>query len=144
MKAIAYLAAGLSLAAVATASSAQVSVSIGEPGFYGSINIGNAPPPPLVYPNPVIIQPVPAPLPPMYLYVPPEHRMHWREYCARYGACGRPVYFVDRDWYHRVYVPHYRSHRWEYERREDRREERREERRDDRHDHGRWDHDRRD
>ena len=26
-------------------------------------------------------------------------RRHWRKHCARYDACGRPVYFVQEDWY---------------------------------------------
>jgi hypothetical protein len=35
---------------------------------------------------------------PIYLYVPPAHRLHWREYCGRYAACGQPVYFVEERW----------------------------------------------
>ena len=36
-----------------------VSVTLGEPGFYGQINIGNAPPPQVVYSQPVLVQPAP-------------------------------------------------------------------------------------
>jgi hypothetical protein len=36
-----------------------VSISVGQPGFYGQINIGNVPSPQLVYPQPVVIQPAP-------------------------------------------------------------------------------------
>lgn len=89
-----------------------ISVRVGEPGFYGAIDIGNAPPPVIYSPQPVIIQPVPvvAPLPPLYLRVPPGHRKHWDKHCAEYDACGRQVYFVDDRWYNNVYVPHYQKH----------------------------------
>lgn len=66
------------------------------PGVYGRIEIGNAPPPPLVYMQPVIIQraPVLVQQPPLYLHVPPGHAKKWSKHCASYNACGRPVYFV--------------------------------------------------
>ena len=66
------------------------------PGVYGRIEIGNAPPPPLVYVQPVIIQraPVFVEQPPLYLHVPPGHAKKWSKHCARYNACNRPVYFV--------------------------------------------------
>jgi hypothetical protein len=94
----------------ALAARAAVSISIGEPGFYGQIDIGNAPPPVLVNPRPVIIQPAPVGVvaEPIYLRVPPDHAKHWRTHCAHYNACGRPVYFVQDRWYNSVYVPHYR------------------------------------
>jgi hypothetical protein len=66
------------------------------PGVYGRIEIGNAPPPPLIYAQPVIIQ-RPAVIvqqPPMYLHVPPGHAKKWSKHCAKYNACGQPVYFV--------------------------------------------------
>jgi hypothetical protein len=118
-KTISYLAAGALLAIVAAANpaQAQISMSIGQPGFYGSIDINDAPPPVLVYQQPVMIEPMAVEMAPLYLYVPPQQYRHWREYCGRYDACDRPVYFVDDNWYQRQYVPHYRSHRGEYERR---------------------------
>ena len=66
------------------------------PGIYGRIEIGNSPPPPLVYVQPVIIQraPVYVEQQPLYLHVPPGHAKKWRKHCARYNACNRPVYFV--------------------------------------------------
>ncbi|BBP05812.1 hypothetical protein TPL01_07190 [Sulfuriferula plumbiphila] len=89
-----------------------VSVSIGQPGFYGRIDIGNNYPQPLlIYPEPIVIQRLPvgvAPRP-IYLHVPPGHAKHWRKHCHEYNACGRPVYFVQDDWYNEVYVPHYRE-----------------------------------
>lgn len=100
----------------AYAADVGVSVSVGQPGFYGRIDIGNAPQPELVYPQPIIIQPVPSYIvqEPIYLHVPPGQAKHWKNYCGRYNACGQPVYFVRDRWYNNVYVPHYRAHHGEY------------------------------
>jgi hypothetical protein len=110
----------IAMAAIALPAFAQVgvSVNVGEPGFYGQIDIGNAPPPAVVYAQPRIVEPYAVggpPPPPLYLHVPPGHIRHWRRHCHEYNACGRPVYFVQEDWYNRVYVPHYREHHdhWE-------------------------------
>jgi hypothetical protein len=94
-------------AAPAFAGDVGVSISVGQPGFYGQINIGNAPPPQLVYAQPVVIQRAPeiVAATPLYLHVPPGHEKHWSKHCAEYHACGRPVYFVRDDWYNNVYVP---------------------------------------
>ena len=95
----------------AFAADVGVSVSVGQPGFYGRIDIGNAPPPVLIYPQPVIIQKVyvAQPPPPLYLHVPPGHAQKWSKHCHKYDACSRPVYFVKDDWYNNVYVPHYQQ-----------------------------------
>ena len=91
---------------------AGVSVSVGEPGFFGHIEIGGLPrPPQLIFPQPVIIQPgrigvAPAPV---YLHVPPGHEKNWGKHCRMYNACGRPVYFVQDGWYNDEYVPEYRK-----------------------------------
>ncbi len=90
-----------------------VAVSVGQPGFYGMIELGNAPMPQLIYPQPIIMQPVPygvALPPPVYLRVPPGYAQRWRWHCHEFNACGRPVYFVQDGWYNRVYVPFYRRH----------------------------------
>jgi len=116
-----------------------VSVSIGQPGFYGRIDIGGYPPPQLIYPQPIIIERVPVMRPPIYLNVPPGHAKHWSKNCHKYRACGERVYFVQNNWYNREYVPYYQGQQ-RY-----RREEYREDyRRDYRHDHDdqRWDDDR--
>lgn len=87
-----------------------VSVSAGQPGFYGRIDIGNVPQPVLVYSQPVIIQPVVGVLrAPVYLHVPPGHAKDWAKHCGKYNACGERVYFVKENWYNDVYVPHYQS-----------------------------------
>lgn len=80
-------------------SQAYVNATVGgelAPGVYGQIQIGNAPPPPLLYSQPVVIHrpAVRVPVEPMYLYVPPGHAKNWGKHCARYDACSRPVYFV--------------------------------------------------
>ena len=95
----------------AFAADVGVSVSVGQPGFYGRIDIGNAPPPVLIYPQPVVIQKVyvAQPPPPLYLHVPPGHAQKWSKHCQKYDACSRPVYFVKDDWYNNVYVPHYQQ-----------------------------------
>jgi len=67
-----------------------------RPGVYGRVEIGSAPAPLVVYPEPVIIerQPRPVAVQPIYLHVPPGHAKHWSKHCHEYGACGVPVYFV--------------------------------------------------
>jgi hypothetical protein len=101
----------LAFAAIAAPVSAQVGVSIGvnQPGFYGQINIGDVPQPQVVYAQPMVIaQPPPTvvvPAQPIYLHVPPGHIKHWEKHCHEYNACNRPVYFVQEDWFNRVYLP---------------------------------------
>ena len=48
-----------------------VSVTIGQPGFYGRIDLGDAPPPVLIYRQPIAVEYVPYYRPPIYLRVPP-------------------------------------------------------------------------
>lgn len=82
------------------------------PGVYGQVVLGNRPPPPVVYAQPVVVQPVPvvvgaAPLEPIYLHVPPGHAKNWSKHCHEYQACNRPVYFVKSA----EYDPGYREHK---------------------------------
>jgi hypothetical protein len=89
------------IAAAATPALAQnvgMSVTVGQPGFYGRIDIGNFPQPMVIYPQPI------------YLHVPPGHAKDWRKHCGRYNACGQPVYFVQEGWYNNVYVPRYQPY----------------------------------
>ena len=67
-----------------------------SPGVYGRVQIGNAPPPPVVYAQPMIAvrQPDADSMEPIYLHVPPGHARNWARYCREYDACNRPVYFV--------------------------------------------------
>jgi hypothetical protein len=93
------------LASSTLAADVGVTVSIGQPGFYGRIVLGNMPQPQVIYPAPVIIQPAPVGLvrQPIYLRVPPGHEKHWDKHCRKYNACGQPVYFVQENWYQNEY-----------------------------------------
>ena len=86
-----------------------ISLQVGQPGFYGQLNLGgynSYPPPQLLYRQPVIVERNRRYLgQPVYMRVPPGHSKNWAKHCARYGACGRPVYFVSDEWYERTYVP---------------------------------------
>lgn len=106
---IAAACAAAAFCAPASATDVGVSVTIGQPGFYGRLDIGGFPPPALVYPQPVVIQPVPVGRPPVYLRVPPGHAKHWDKHCRKYNACATPVYFVQDDWYMSEYVPRYQE-----------------------------------
>ena len=112
------LAATLAAAALAAPAQAQIglSVNVGEPNFYGRIDLGDAPPPRFVYRRPVVVEGEVDGRDPIYLHVRPGYERHWRRHCGEYGACGQPVLFVRDDWYRRRYVPHYRAHRDYYER----------------------------
>jgi hypothetical protein len=107
-------------AASAQAADVGVSISVGQPGFYGHIELGDFGRPELVYAEPVIIGPPHRyyTAEPLYLRVPPHHRKNWKKNCHRYNAYGRPVYFVTDRWYDQVYVPQYQSrykkHRRDY------------------------------
>src|SRR5215468_4015147 len=115
----------LVVSAPAWAGDGGVSIAVGEPGFYGRIDIGGFPPPLLIRPQPLTI-------------VPPGHAKHWRQHCGQYDACGRPVYFVQDRWYNEVYVPRYRERH-----RDDRREAKyeHEDERKHEHEHGEGHHD---
>ena len=96
---IASLAALAFCAGVANAATTYVNTTVQgalAPGVYGRIDIGNAPPPPVIYTQPVIIQRAPMVVqqPPLYLHVPPGHAKKWSKHCAKYNACNQPVYFV--------------------------------------------------
>ena len=96
----------LTASLAASGADVGVSVTVQQPGFYGRIDIGDRHPPPIIYAQPLVIRPAPiaALRPPIYLRVPPGHAKRWDKHCARYGACGQPVYFVREDWYRTVYL----------------------------------------
>lgn len=117
---LASLGLGLALVAGMAPVQAQVSATVSgqiAPGVYGRVDIGNGPPPALWYAQPMVISPQPLYVQraPIYMYVPPGHAKNWAKHCARYAACGQPVYFVkepprrvdyrrgDRDGYDRHY-----------------------------------------
>jgi hypothetical protein len=88
----------LTLAACAAQAQTDVNVSIEgmiKPGVYGRVEIGTRPPPPVVYPQPVIITaPVVVQQAPIYMHVPPGHAKNWAKHCSKYNACNQSVYFV--------------------------------------------------
>jgi len=104
----------LAIGVVPLAQAQNVSISAtitGEvvPGVYGHVVLGNRPPPPLVYAQPVVAVPVVVaermPMEPIYLHVPPGHARNWRKHCHEYNACNRPVYFVRSAEYEPGYRP---------------------------------------
>jgi hypothetical protein len=89
---------------------AQVTVTLGQPGFYGPIDMGNYGRPPVVYAKPIVIErDARSVAQPAYLRVPPGHQKKWAKHCAQYNACGQQVYFVKDDWYTRTYAPRYQK-----------------------------------
>lgn len=126
MKHLLLAAALVAASAAAFAADVGVSISIGEPGFYGRLDIGDYPPPQLIYRQPIAIERVAMERPPLYLRVPPGHAKRWKKHCREYHACGERVYFVQDTWYDREYVPRFQ------ERQRRSRDERRDEHRDDR------------
>lgn len=114
--------AGLLAGAPAQATDVGVSIGINQPGIYGRIDIGRFPQPQVIVQQPVVIQRRPQLPPPVYLHVPPGHRKNWGKHCARYDACGVPVYFVQERWY-QDHVARAEPHRGEPQR-GDRRDDR--------------------
>jgi hypothetical protein len=126
---VVWLATLLSTAAMTTVTAlspiparAQVGLSlqVGQPGYFGQLNVGNLPPPQLVFPAPITIvqRPWMGWAQPIYLRVPPDQTMNWGRYCTLYNACSRPVYFVRDEWYRRAYAPQqvYANPGWRRER----------------------------
>jgi hypothetical protein len=141
MKALLFFAA-LAAASASAPALAQIDVriSLGQPGFYGPIDVADYRsdygPPPVYLLQPVIVERgYRERSAPVYLRVPPGHRKKWHKHCHKYGACGQPVLFVQDRWYADVYAPRYRERyqdRVDARRdRHDERHERRADRRDD-------------
>jgi hypothetical protein len=104
-------AALIGIAAYASPALAEidVSISLGQPNFYGRIDMGGAPPPRIIYAEPRIVERVTVVQEPIYLHVRPGHSRNWSRHCGEYNACGQRVYFVNDDWYNTTYVNHYRQ-----------------------------------
>ena len=139
MKTLLFAASLLALSSGVMAADIGVSVNIGQPGFYGRIDIGDYPQPRVVYAQPVIVQrPVRyVEQAPIYLRVPPGHSRNWSRYCRSYNACGQRVYFVQDSWYTNDYAPRYRQQHRDHHGRDDHRGRPQQGRHDDRgHDRG--------
>lgn len=106
-----FLIAAMIMTAAAGATAQNVSMQLGQTGYYGSIDLGNLSRPPVIYQQPMVIQQMPQYInaAPMYMRVPPGHAKKWSKHCSRYNACGRPVYFVQDSWYSNTYAPQYRK-----------------------------------
>jgi hypothetical protein len=88
----------------------SVNLNLGDPGFYGPVDIVGAPPPQLVYSTPRIVVRGRRSYSPLYLRVPVIYIQDWPRYChyySNYNACDRPVYFVQDSWYQGTYVNYY-------------------------------------
>lgn len=90
---------------------AAARIVVGQPGFYGVLEVGRQLRPRLLRGEPVLVWPRPASVlaRPLYVHVPPGHVHRWEKYCRHYNACSRPVYFVTEEWYEKVYVPAWRE-----------------------------------
>ena len=134
-----FFVAGLGLAAAVLGGTAHAQAYVNAtvsgqiaPGVYGRVDIGNGPAPVLLFPQLVVVAPpaVYVPRSPIYMYVPPGHARHWSRHCARYAACGQPVYFVKEP---PRRPGHFHGHRDRHDGRDHWRGHRRD---DDRRDHG--------
>ncbi len=108
MKKILFAALMAVTAAPAFAAEVGISLTIGQPGFYGRIDIGGFSQPQLIFSSPVIIlRSAGVVREPIYLNVSPGHAKKWSKHCHKYNACGQSVYFVQESWYNNEYVPQY-------------------------------------
>jgi Uncharacterized protein probably involved in high-affinity Fe2+ transport len=120
----------------ALAADVGISISIGDPNYYGRIDIGGYPQPRLLYSQPRVMYRDSMYRQPIYMRVPPGHAKNWRKHCRKYNACQERVYFVQDNWYSHEYAPRYREQ--SRHRRDDWRDDHR--RDDHRRDDGRGDH----
>ena len=112
------VAAALAVATFTTslfAADIGVSVSVGQPGFYGRVDVGGYSQPRVIYVQPRMVERVARDREPIYLHVPPGYARNWRNHCDEYDACGERVYFVVDSWYNHEYVSHYHEHHAEYD-----------------------------
>ncbi len=109
MKRLLFAAALALTASPLFAADVGVSISVGQPGFYGRLDIGGFPQPQVIYRQPIVVERVVDNRPPIYLRVPPSHAKHWRKHCHEYNACGERVLFVRDSWYEHDYVPRYQK-----------------------------------
>jgi hypothetical protein len=68
----------------AFAADVGLSITIGDPNFYGRIDLGGYPTPQVLYPRPYVIEHSGYYHEPLYLRVPPGHIKHWGQHCREY------------------------------------------------------------
>ena len=105
----------------ALAADVGISLNIGQPGFYGRLDIGGYPQPDVIYVRPKHVERRQMDLEPVYMRVPRNHSRQWRKNCYKYNACGERVYFVQDNWYNSQYIPRYQEQNSDrrYDRRDD-------------------------
>lgn len=81
--------------------------NVGQPDYYGRLDMAGYPQPQLVFRKALAIDPVEADRPSLYLRVAPGQARQWRKHCRAYQACNQQVYFVQDAWYTREYVPRF-------------------------------------
>ena len=109
MKKILMVASAMMVVAPAMAADVSAAVQVGQPGFYGRLDIGDSAPPQVIYAQPRLINRVRVRHPPVYMRVPPGHAKNWSKHCRHYHACGERVYFVKDSWYNDEFVPRYQE-----------------------------------
>lgn len=83
---------------------------LGQPNYYGGLEMQGHTNPLLYNTRPILIQPsLSNNGQPVYLRVPSNQRQNWTRYCGQYNACNRQVNFVQDGWYNSVYAPRYRE-----------------------------------
>lgn len=88
----------------------SVSVTLGEPEYYGRIELDEGYyRPRLVNDRPVVLDQRYRNMAPIYVRAPRDQHSDWRQHCAKYDACERPVFFVRDEWYTQIYAPRYRQ-----------------------------------
>lgn len=92
-----------------------VSVSVGQPRFYGRQGIADYSQPQVIYVQPRIVEWAARYREPVYLHVPPGYARNWRNHCDEYYACGEHVYFVQNGWYNHEFFPNHHEHHADYE-----------------------------
>ncbi len=73
-----FIAAALCGAALSAQAQTNINIHIGQPDFYGRIELGEFRQPPVVYARPIIVERHARVAPqPLYLRVPPGHMKKW-------------------------------------------------------------------
>ena len=87
-----------------------INILLGQPNYYGGLEMQGYTNPLLYNTRPILIQPNSTNNgQPVYLRVPSNQRQNWSRYCGQYNACNRQVNFVQDGWYNSVYAPRYRD-----------------------------------
>lgn len=103
--------AATTISAPTLAADVGASVSGGQPGFYGLLDIGVFPPTQVIYRQPKVVERgIPDNRPLVYLRVRPSQARHLSRHCHEYKACGERVLFAQDRWWNRGYVPRYKQH----------------------------------